>query len=301
MSEQSRRLTEIIKLEDIVNRMLEASKWIFHADYVCLYVRNEKYYKLVRELGDGEKYNVPQSLKLKDGERPRIEQRLMQFPIKQGNAHWGTLCIFNKRAEVGGKQKIPFPFEEGDYEVLSIYISQAMLQMKNAKAMKEIKDLANYDFLTGIPNRRFFISQTEYLIERARRGEELSVFLIDVDNFKKFNDRYGHETGDQVLIAVAEALKSSTRKIDIVARYGGEEFAVVLPNARDNAKLIAERIRKRIKTIKVIEDEVITISLGVSHFGTGGTTIDQVLISADEALYAAKNSGKDRVIVYGEE
>ena len=298
MAEQSRRLTEIIKLDDIIDRMLEASKWIFHAEYVCLYVKSDRFYKLVKELGDGENYSIPQSLSPKDAETLLIEQRMMRMPIRYGDKKWGTLVIFNKRSEVGGKQKIPFPFEEGDYEILSIYISQVMLQMKNAKAMKEIRDLANNDSLTGIPNRAYFMRQAEYLFERAKRGEDLTIFILDVDNFKKFNDKYGHHTGDEVLKIVANTIKNSVRKVDVVARYGGEEFAIVLPNAKDNSQIVAERIRKKIKSTKFLE--TITVSIGVSHFGSGGKSVSEILNTADKALYRAKNTGKDKVVYYKE-
>ncbi len=173
------------------------------------------------------------------------------------------------------------------------------LESKN----KELEELAYFDPLTGLPNRRFFLNSVQTLLESARRyGNPLSLMVMDVDNFKSINDTYGHEAGDLVLKSLASILKTNLRQADIPARFGGEEFIVALPNTSlESAYKTAERIRKTFENSTVIHNgrEIkTTISIGVAQFRDYMESIDDLIRDADQALYQAKATGKNRVVIY---
>ncbi|HTZ89776.1 MAG TPA: sensor domain-containing diguanylate cyclase [Alloacidobacterium sp.] len=157
------------------------------------------------------------------------------------------------------------------------------------------------DGLTNLFNRRFMeIALDRELRLAARRKGELSLWILDIDHFKYFNDSFGHEAGDQVLRGVAELLSASVRTEDIVCRYGGEEFLVILPGiGSETAFLRAEEIRKRVSEMHLdIRGEGckdVTISIGVSTYPHTGQTIDELVRAGDRALYHAKESGRNRV------
>lgn len=169
------------------------------------------------------------------------------------------------------------------------------------KERDQHQEVANQDGLTGLQNRRWLDALMLRL--RGRALEEfapMSIIMLDVDHFKSFNDRFGHAAGDAVLKTVAYSLRTSLRPQDRVARYGGEEFMVLLPNTpRKAALLIAERLRRRVEASESRHGDTalptITISLGVAQWRTGAT-IEQLVQEADEALYAAKQNGRNCVV-----
>ena len=165
-----------------------------------------------------------------------------------------------------------------------------------------LQHMAIRDALTGLYNRREFKARLGVELERARRySHPFAVLLIDIDHFKAVNDTYGHPAGDQVLVAVAGALRDGMRPVDTVARYGGEEFAVILAEIRAEAAVaMAERLREQVAALPVGlgADEVrVTISIGVAAFPQHGGRTDTLMQQADQALYAAKGSGRDRVVL----
>ncbi|MCX8193882.1 MAG: GGDEF domain-containing protein [Candidatus Pacearchaeota archaeon] len=171
------------------------------------------------------------------------------------------------------------------------------------KLFDELYLFATRDHLTGVFNRRILDELLSHEIERAiRHGLPLSVILFDIDNFKTYNDAYGHLQGDMALKKVTKEVQKLTRKEDFVARYGGEEFIIVLPDTKiEKAKEIAERIRKRISEIKIPAVsknlkkgyDKVTISMGIAQLTKKG--IHHMLHIADLALYRAKALGKNRV------
>ena len=140
-------------------------------------------------------------------------------------------------------------------------------------------------------------------MQRAEReGQSVGVIMLDIDHFKRFNDTYGHDAGDVLLRAVGVFLKNNTRNEDIICRYGGEEFTLVLPRASlDNTRARAEYLREGVKSLVVQYQgqvlDAVTASLGIAIFPDHGSTADRVVKAADEALYQAKRSGRDRVVV----
>lgn len=166
---------------------------------------------------------------------------------------------------------------------------------------EDLERLSTSDALTGLHNRRFLTQRlSEELVRSYRHKGSFSVLMGDVDEFKKYNDAFGHPAGDEVLKKVASILLSSTRSVDCTARYGGEEFAVLLTGTSgDVAAEVAERIRARVEG-QEFQGRKITISIGIAEFPADGQTADEVISSADEALYAAKRAGRNQVVRAGE-
>jgi diguanylate cyclase (GGDEF)-like protein len=180
-----------------------------------------------------------------------------------------------------------------------------MLLLEVATLYRRLYDVASIDTLTGLPNRRSFNDRVaRALDDREEQTCGVALFVVDVDNFKSYNDRYGHAAGDTVLATVAEALNSSVvRSSDFVARFGGEEFVFFLPDILlYEAEKIAERARERVAKLAVIHDgsatSYLTVSVGVAfcsrHQQVGASTLFDF---ADQALYAAKEAGRNRVVI----
>ncbi|MGB2711804.1 MAG: diguanylate cyclase [Conexibacter sp.] len=161
-------------------------------------------------------------------------------------------------------------------------------------------DAARTDPLTRLPNRRGFREQLDLELERTRRGgTQMTVVVGDVDHFKEVNDRSGHQVGDAVLQRVAQLLNDGKRQIDLAARVGGEEFALVLPDTdAQGAFVLAERLREALRAAFTQDTVPITISFGIASFPAHAETAASLLHAADEALYAAKESGRNRTVLH---
>ena len=161
--------------------------------------------------------------------------------------------------------------------------------------------------LTGVHNYAFFEDALPRECRRAERyGMPLSLILLDLDRFKAFNDRHGHDAGNRLLTAVGEAIRANSRASDIAARFGGEEFALIVPGPAEEAMEAAERIRAAVAAVRVLvaggETAGTTISAGVADFENGeGDRGDRMLDQADKALYHSKASGRDRVSLFAPE
>jgi two-component system cell cycle response regulator len=200
-------------------------------------------------------------------------------------------------------------FHEGDGEFAEMVIRSAMTALQRAHSMEltradneRLEALAHVDPLTQLPNRRALIVKLVAELERVRRyNAPLSVLMIDVDHFKLVNDTHGHLAGDQVLEAIGNVLSHAARTVDTVARYGGEEFAIVLPETgQQGAVAFAERLRSKIESnpfaIGRGQELHLTISVGVTTFpGAAGNTAEDLLDCADQALYRAKQDGRNLV------
>lgn len=164
-----------------------------------------------------------------------------------------------------------------------------------SKAQQVIRKMAITDELTGLYNRGYLMSRFEEEFKRAKRLQrDLGCIMLDIDKFKDVNDTYGHLTGDEVLKEISTRLNKSVRIYDIPGRYGGEEFLVVLPDTNfEDTKSFAERIRTHIKE-KPIANIKLTISLGITSMKADDESVDDIIKRADEGLYKAKNSGRDR-------
>ena len=207
----------------------------------------------------------------------------------------GVINITNKK---NGKL-----FNQKDLEFMTSLANQAAIAIDNAK----LYELATKDGLTKLYIYRHFYTLLENEIRRcARYKRDMSLLMLDIDNFKNVNDTYGHLIGDQILRELSRVIAETVRKIDIPARYGGEEFVVILPETtKDDAVVIAERLRKNISKITVAANETTTISpttsIGVAQYPYDGVDPKTLINAADTALYHSKNNGKNIVSTYSKD
>lgn len=178
-------------------------------------------------------------------------------------------------------------------------------EIKERQALEaRLRQMACTDALTGIANRRHFFELAEQELRRARRdGTPLAICMVDVDHFKRLNDRYGHAVGDEVLRQVADGCRSVLRECDVLGRYGGEEFVIALPlTDLATAACVAERLRQRISTLALPQlgpETPLSVTVGVGELAKSETRLDDALLRADRALYAGKAAGRNRVVVAG--
>jgi diguanylate cyclase (GGDEF)-like protein len=176
------------------------------------------------------------------------------------------------------------------------------LALANLRLREVLRAQSIRDPLTGLFNRRFMEESLDRELRRAMHGkEQLALLMVDIDHFKNFNDTFGHQAGDALLRALGNFLKESTRGQDIVCRYGGEEFVFVLPDASlDVARKRAELLREDVKKLNAQHGGqllgAVTLSIGIAMCPDNGDSAGQLLKTADDALYRAKEAGRDRVI-----
>ena len=192
--------------------------------------------------------------------------------------------------------------EAGDLPAASIFGSQVAIALENARLYSKVQQMAITDELTGFYNRRGLFEFGRREVERsARFNRPLCAVMLDIDHFKQVNDRFGHPLGDQVLHGLAERCRSHVREIDIFGRYGGEEFVLLLPeNDIAMAYVVAERLRQVVAEMPLETDQgeiSITISLGVTAATQDTKDLPSLIERADQALYLAKHSGRNRVAV----
>ncbi len=191
------------------------------------------------------------------------------------------------------------PFSSEDLQIIEWLVAILIYPIKNAILYKSALDASLRDGLTGTANRTAYDETLEREIANSsRHNKELSLLVIDIDNFKSFNDNFGHAVGDKVLQAVAVEIKKSLRSSERLFRYGGEEFTVILSDTDGRvAALIAERLRNAIASLHIgdrSKHHKVTISIGATEFKNDDDSIS-LFERADEALYQAKNNGRNRV------
>lgn len=194
----------------------------------------------------------------------------------------------------------PDGFSDAELERLEMFAGQASIAVENARLYARLEIRAVQDDLTKVYNRRGLIEIAAVELNRAHRFKHpLGLILFDLDHYKSVNDTYGHAAGDEVMRAVARICRAAIREIDVIGRYGGDEFVIVLPECGlEAAAIVAERVRKTLESspIPVAGQElVVTLSAGVASDPMGGSSLDDLLRQADQALYAAKSAGRNCV------
>lgn len=195
----------------------------------------------------------------------------------------------------------PGALGERDVNILAALAGYATIAIQNARLFAQSERLAATDGLTGLFNHRHLHQAMERMLERCRREERpLALIMLEIDNFKRYNDTYGHQRGDEVLRIVAEMLRKGSRATDIVARYGGDEFMIVLPDTRkDTAGEVGERLRRAIEAYPFrLGDNIVTnvtLSVGIAASPDDGDSVDALVDAVDRAQYSAKRSGGNKV------
>ncbi|MFH1691941.1 MAG: GGDEF domain-containing protein [Candidatus Omnitrophota bacterium] len=189
-----------------------------------------------------------------------------------------------------------------DYPFLNILAVQLALGLRRAQLCRAIQEKAITDSLTGLYTKRYAFDRFDEEFSRSRQQRlQLAFLMVDIDDFKDCNDKYGHLVGDTVLCEVARRIKESIREVDMLARFGGEEFAVFIPNAVYKSVLaIAERIRSSVESLPIYAyDEVVrvTVSIGLSSYSSDIKEPSDLIDRADLALYQAKRTGKNKVCI----
>lgn len=235
-------------------------------------------------------------------ERRYKTNSFISYPIMIGGRKVGVLNVTDKSG--GGV------YDEVDLSLLEIIGPQVALALERAEWQEratEFQLMSITDSLTGLPNRRYLEERLSEELNRSKRYDyPMSFLMIDIDDFKAYNDKNGHQAGDVALQITAHCLKGALRAVDIASRYGGEEFCILLPQTGiSEAGTIADRIRHRVSTTEFPHGKAqplghVTISVGVSTFTKNVDTSENIIAAADRALYQAKSMGKDRVEFYGE-
>ncbi len=244
---------------------------------------------------------------IETGARRLVPKANLDTPGPEGMASWsvlGVAPIFAQGRVVGALRCYLRPGP--DRETMERRIETAASLVRNVIEFNyHFENLTSIDSLTGVYNRQFFDRQMPVEIERAMRsGASLSMLVLDIDDFKRVNDELGHKKGDEALVAVAEIVRRNLRKVDLAFRYGGEEIVILLPGTPEfEAVHTAERLRRVIHQYRGFRDHrggtrEITVSVGVAVYPDTAKTADELFVQADEAMYRAKQRGKNQVVLY---
>ncbi len=245
--------------------------------------------------------NIEQDPRFRRRNRPRYETKsFLCLPIRRDGRVVGVLNLSDKATGD--------TFGPDDLDLLETVLSQATLAIERSTyyaQSKELRRISITDPLTGLLNRRYFEERLREELDRATRHRHpLSLIMIDIDHFKRYNDANGHPAGDKALVLLGRILRASVRAIDVVSRFGGEEFSIILPETvKREALLIGERIRSEVETLYFPGEERLpggrlTVSAGVASFPDDARDLKTLVQRADRALYQAKARGRNRVEAY---
>ncbi len=319
--ELSRMISASLDLDQLLTTTVKTVADTAQVDGYCLYLLDDETGRLALRAAGGEGTESLHEVRLAPGEGlagrvfqqrkpeiyssaapfpwpdlPRNARSVLAVPMSARNQSVGAMVLFSP---------VPGRFSERDVAFFAAVSNQLAVAIENARLYTKTKELSYRDPLTGVFNRRYFGEMLEQEIRRAKRyGMPLSLVMADIDHFKPYNDLHGHPQGDRVLKQVAGILTANTRQVDIVARYGGEEFALILPlTAPEPALVVADKLRRSVEEARIPRGDSIfggslTVSLGVATFPQDAATGPDLIQSADDALYAAKEEGRNRVVTY---
>ena len=233
-------------------------------------------------------------------ERGYKTKSFMSYPISIGKRRFGVLNLADK---IGGGA-----YDANDLSVIELVAPQMALAMERAswqQRANQFQVMSITDPLTGLHNRRYLEARLAEELSRSKRYDyPLSFMMIDIDDFKLYNDRNGHQAGDRALEITAQCLRAALRKVDVASRYGGEEFSILLPQTNlQEAGVIADRIRRKIYSTPFTHGKAqplgaVTVSIGLSAFSPALNSAEAIVRAADRALYHAKSHGKNRAYAY---
>lgn len=227
------------------------------------------------------------------------------YPFTRGRNIQSMICVplLAKGKTLGVvliEHSIKDAFDDENMRLLEVISQQVSIAIENARLYQQMHDLATHDALTGAYNRLYFNDKLQEEFKKAQeKGHDLSFIIFDIDHFKKFNDTYGHLFGDLVLKTLSAFIMKTLRKEDVFARFGGEEFVVLMPyTSLEQAREKAEDLRMGVSQLSITDRVVsasITISIGVSTYPETAGRAQEIISSADDALYEAKNAGRNLV------
>jgi diguanylate cyclase (GGDEF)-like protein len=204
-----------------------------------------------------------------------------------------------------GEKLYGHSFSQTDYELFHVLINIISISIENALHYEEVKNLSLTDAMTNLHNYRYFSIRLKEELNRARRNKsKVSLLIIDIDHFKNYNDTLGHQAGDEALRSLGKVLKAAVRDEDIVSRYGGEEFCIILPGiSKSSVEILGERLRQKVEShafykARVQPEGKLTVSLGGATFPDDARNPEELIQHADQALYEAKNMGRNQMRLY---
>ncbi len=316
--ESAQTLSASLELSTILEALISVTCRRFGYDYGAILLVDSNAGDLVAHAAYGDAGAIGRRVAVGQGAEGRAAQGAR--PVLIPDITWDPLET-SALVQTGSKLAIPLLREdrvigvfsvgvsrpgvlgERDQRVLTTLAGYAVVTIENAQLYEQTRYLATTDGLTGLMNHRTFRETLEQELERARRyGLPLSLIMIEIDRFKRYNDTYGHLRGDDVLRLVARILEREHRQqVDVVSRYGGDEFMILLPHSmKPAAAELAERIRRTVEaTPFIVGDKVtsVTLSLGVASYPEDGETTDALMEAADRRMYAAKQAGGNAVQV----
>ena len=310
--------TSVLNLGELQTRVLSSLRNLISYDKALLFFLEQERVTCVAEAGFGEekvlvgkhllasnpqfealnRNRVPLYLSNAQDYRPFISlgefncgKSWLGVPLISHGQIIGYISIYND---------LPDLYSSRDADLALTFASEAAIAFENANLFEQLQKMATLDGLTEIYNRRYFFELAEIELRRTRRYQKnLSLVMLDIDNFKRVNDEFGHSYGDKVLQKISQCMREEMRDLDLVGRYGGEEFIILLPETSlEDALEAAERLRKAIEGNSEINPQgqsIVTVSLGVAGLEGDTRTFDDLIQQADKALYRAKQAGKNQV------
>jgi len=323
----ARRVTASLKVEDVLEFAVSETSGLIDADvvHIATLLGGEGGLRIVAE--HGQVTDGFLGLEIKEGQgvggRVMAERAVFQTEdycadVRLVNPHDVALRaeglrtviglpLFNRNRVVGvfyAARRQPRLFHPQEITILEMLASQIAVALENARLYEDVRQESIHDPLTGIFNRRLLEQRLREEERRAaRHGRPLSLLMVDVDDFKRYNDTQGHAEGDKLLKALVAAMADALRTTDVLARYGGEEFVVLLPETD-----LPEAIRAGERLLEAVRDRcafqgddvsAVTVSVGVAAYGDGRPEGPSLIERADAAMYRAKQQGKDRVCADG--
>ncbi len=236
------------------------------------------------------------------------EQKKYQEKLNKLNIHVLAPIIYSERLQgvIGiGNKLYENAFTQTDFELFHVLVNIISISIENALHYEEAKNLSLTDGMTNLHNYRYFTIRLKEELNRAKRNKtKVSLLILDIDHFKNYNDTLGHQAGDEALRTLGRVLKSTVRDEDVVSRYGGEEFCIILPGiSKEDIFPLGERVRRIIELHQFYKERVqpvgrVTVSLGGATYPDDAKDGDDLVLRADQALYKAKNHGRNRLVIF---
>ncbi len=300
-----------LSFEEIVSSIFRLTKSLVEPEIIELYMLDVSTNSLILVHHNGSKKDQESVVKLGEGiiglaaENRMVVSQAVQHLRGIDDIEFAAPILFKERLiGVMGLSKIKIS-DGNEMRFISMIADLAGVSLQNCEFLGTAKEEAITDALTGLYNRRYFFEKAREAAHKAiKHHSPISIFIFDIDHFKKYNDMHGHPEGDYLLKELSRILKENSREGDVTARYGGEEFIVLMPDTdKEGAVVYGEKIRKVIESYPFRHREkqplgYLSVSGGVASFPFDGSSIEAVIRCADEALYESKRSGRNMITRY---